>query len=141
MSNNSNNSTHECFFCYKLMCLCEREYVISEYLFFFTYISTYMSQITILLQEPLIPNYTVHSSPSNTQNRIQTKFVSKNETRNLWFRIYFVLLKIYRISVQLRLIRQRNVAFTMINMKPCYPMKPKSNQREEIKIPKQLEIS
>ena len=28
-----------------------------------------------------------------------------------------------------------------INMKPCYPMKPKSNQREEIKIPKQLEIS
>ena len=29
----------------------------------------------------------------------------------------------------------------MINMKPCYPMKPKSNQGEEIKIPKQLEIS
>ena len=60
--------------CYKLMCLCEREYVISEYLFFSTYISTYMSQITILQQEPLIPNYTVHSSPSNTQNRIQTDY-------------------------------------------------------------------
>ena len=35
----------------------------------------------------------------------------------------------------------RNVRFIMISMKPCYPMKPKSNQREEIKIPKQLEIS
>ena len=67
---------HMNVFCYKLMCLCEREYVISEYLFFSTYISTYMSQITILLQEPLIPNYTVHSSPSNTQNRIQTHYQS-----------------------------------------------------------------
>ena len=67
---------HMNVFCYKLMCLCEREYVISEYLFFSTYISTYMSQITILLQEPLIANYTVHSSPSNTQNRIQTHYQS-----------------------------------------------------------------
>ena len=32
-------------------------------------------------------------------------------------------------------------SYIYINMKPCYPMKPKSNQREEIKIPKQLEIS
>ena len=69
---------HMNVFCYKLMCLCEREYVISEYVFFFTYISTYMSQITILLQEPLIPNYTVHSSPSNTQNRIQIHYQSFN---------------------------------------------------------------
>ena len=39
------------------------------------------------------------------------------------------------------LIDNQNVRFIMISMKPCYPMKPKSNQREEIKIPKQLEIS